>query len=425
MIFTDNQPTTSPERRRKTIFYGWIIVLAAFIANFMGAGLGFYIFNAFLEPLTRLHGWTRTDINLGPMLGYIVSVIAGLLFGSIVTRVGPRVLMSASSIVTALSFYMLGSSGSLEMFYIFYMFMMVGIGGMNGIVSATAVNNWFIRKRGRAMGIATAAISMSGVILTPAAMLILNMGGIESAFLLISLCIALVAPLSWLLVRNRPEERGLLPDGIMPIEIHEGADNGKVQSNTCIPSHWTIVMSARSGNFWKIGTAYGLSMASVLGVMYQLKPRFSDIGFNPGSAMALMSGTALAGAAGKYAWAHLCDIFKAKNVVATLMVCNTAGLCLMFTVDSLATALIFVVFYGFAMGGVVSTQPVIIADFFGRDAYASIARYVGVVVGIDCVGYLIMGRSFDLTGSYDLAYGVFVLFNLIASILVLTLKKIE
>ncbi|HPN10978.1 MAG TPA: MFS transporter [Spirochaetota bacterium] len=415
--------TAGPEGRQTTFFYGWMIVLAAFIANFMGAGLGFYIFNAFLEPLTRLHGWTRTDINLGPMLGYIVSVIAGLLYGTIVTRVGARAIMCASSIVTALSFYFLGVSDNLALFYLFYMLMMMGIGGMNGIVSATAVNNWFIAKRGRAMGIATAAISLSGVILTPAAMLILEAGGLESAFLVISLCIALVAPIVWLLVRNRPEDKGLHPDGIMPVTAwsRTGRENG----HACFqaPSHWTIAMFARSGNFWKIGIAYGLSMASVLGVMYQLKPRFSDIGFDTGSAVALMAGTALAGAVGKYAWAHLCDHFKAKNVAAILMACNAAGLCLMFAVNSMATALAFVIFYGFAMGGVVSTQPVIIAEFFGRDAYPSIARYVGVIVGIDCIGYPIMGRSFDLSRSYDAAYGIFILFNIMAATLLFILKK--
>jgi MFS transporter, OFA family, oxalate/formate antiporter len=417
--------TTGSERRRTAFFYGWIIVLAAFVANFMGAGLGFYIFNAFLEPLTRLHGWTRTDINLGPMLGYIVSVIAGLLYGSIVTRVGARAIMCVSSIVTALSFYFLGVSDNLALFYLFYMLMMMGIGGMNGIVSAVAVNNWFIVKRGRAMGIATAAISLSGVILTPAAMFILETGGLERAFLLISLCIALVAPLMWLLVRNRPEDKGLHPDGIMPLAAGSRDRHDPGNSHVSAPSHWTLAMSARSGNFWKIGMAYGLSMASVLGVMYQLKPRFSDIGFNSGSAVALMAGTALAGAVGKYAWAHLCDHFKAKNVAAVLMACNAAGLCLMFAVNSMSTAIVFVIFYGFAMGGVVSTQPVIIAEFFGRDAYPSIARYVGVVVGIDCIGYPIMGRSFDLSRSYDAAYGVFILFNVVAAILVFTLERKE
>ena len=409
-------------RRKGPLFYGWIVVIAAFIANFMGSGLGFYIFNAFIEPLCRLRGWTRTDINLGPMLGYIAGIVAALFYGSIVNRAGARALMTISSLVTAVSFYLLGTSVDLPLFYIFFILMMTGIGGMNGIVSTTVVNHWFIAKRGMAMGIATAAISLSGVILTPLAMLVMDRFGLESAFLWISLGIALVAPLAWLMVRNRPEERGLHPDGAG--EGHGTMDTGARPEQDIQPvGHWTLTMSLRSGNFWKIGVAYGLSMASVLGVMYQLKPRFSDLGFDGRTAMGLMAGTALAGAAGKYWWAYLCDRYKAKNVSAALMTCNAIGLFIMLGVNSMASAVIFVLVYGFAMGGVVSTQPVIIAEYFGRNAYASIARYVYVLVGIDFIGYPIMGRCFDLTGSYNTAYGAFVLFNLSAALLVFILKK--
>lgn len=411
-------------KRQRALYYGWIIVLAAFIANFMGTGLGFYIFNAFIEPLCRLRGWSRTEINIAPMLGYIVAIFAGLLYGSIVTRFGARALMTISSVVTALSFYLLGSAESLPVFYLFYMIMMMGIGGMNGIVSATAVNNWFITGRGKAMGIATAAISLSGVALTPLAMIILEQSGIYRAFLWISIGIALVAPLMWLLVRNRPEERGLLPDGAVPVKsgIHV-KEAGDEAGQPAAAVRWTLAMSVRNRNFWKIGIAYGLSMASVLGVMYQLKPRFSDLGFTSGMAMGLMAGTALAGTAGKYCWAYLCDRFPAKSVAAVLMVCNGAGLCIMLAVNSMTSAIIFVLLYGFAMGGVVSTQPVIIAEFYGRESFPSIARYIYAIVGIDCIGYPIMGRSFDLAGSYDIAYTVFILFNFAAAILVYSMKK--
>jgi MFS transporter, OFA family, oxalate/formate antiporter len=410
-------------KRQSAVYYGWVIVLAAFIANFMGTGVGFYIFNAFIEPLSRLRGWSRTEINIAPMLGYIVAIFAGLLYGSIVTRFGARALMTISSFVTAFAFYLLGSAESLPVFYLFYMIMMMGIGGMNGIVSATAVNDWFISGRGRAMGIATAAISLSGVALTPFALIILEQSGINRAFLWISLGIALVAPLMWILVRNRPEDRGLLPDGVLPVK-NIIKDKGVIEeSGHPFAVRWTLARSVKNKNFWKIGIAYGLSMASVLGVMYQLKPRFSDLGFNSGTAMGLMAGTALAGTAGKYCWAYLCDRFPAKSVAAILMACNGAGLCIMLTVNSMTSAIIFVILYGFAMGGVVSTQPVIIAEFYGRESFPSIARYIYAIVGIDCIGYPIMGRSFDLAGSYDAAYIVFILFNIIAAILVLKLKN--
>jgi MFS transporter, OFA family, oxalate/formate antiporter len=71
----------------------------------------------------------------------------------------------------------------------------------------------------------------------------------------------------------------------------------------------------------------------------------------------------------------------------------------------------------------VSTQPVLIANSFGRESFPSIARYIGVVVGLDCIGYPIMGRSFDITGSYGTAYGIFIVFNIVAVLLVASLRK--
>ena len=91
--------------------------------------------------------------------------------------------------------------------------------------------------------------------------------------------------------------------------------------------------------------------------------------------------------------------------------------------QSMAAVIFFVVIYGFSMGGVVSTQPVMIADSFGREAFPTIARYIWVVVGINCIGYPIMGGSFHMTGSYDAAYGIFIIFNICAVCLIALLKK--
>ena len=164
-------------------------------------------------------------------------------------------------------------------------------------------------------------------------------------------------------------------------------------------------------------------MASVLGVMFQLKPRFSDVGFDGKTAMRLMAATALAGAVGKYLWARLCDSFPARTVVAALIAFNAAGLGLLLLPPSMAAVALFVVIYGFSMGGVVSTQPVMIAATFGREAFPTIARYIWVVVGFNCIGYPIMGMSFDMTGSYSAAYGIFIVFNICALCLIASLKK--
>ena len=82
----------SPVREGR-IYYGWFIVMTAFIANFMAIGTSYYIMNAFMEPLCEMHGWSRTDINIALMLGMLTSFASQFLCGTLVMRIGPRKLM--------------------------------------------------------------------------------------------------------------------------------------------------------------------------------------------------------------------------------------------------------------------------------------------------------------------------------------------
>jgi len=91
--------------------------------------------------------------------------------------------------------------------------------------------------------------------------------------------------------------------------------------------------------------------------------------------------------------------------------------------DFLSTAADGVWKIGISAGGVVSTYPVMVGLIFGRAGYASVARFLGALVRISSLGYPIMGLSFDLTGSYDGAYTLFIVFNLVAASLVLFIKK--
>lgn len=410
-------------------YFGWIIVAVSFAANFLGAGTGFYIFNAFIEPLCSARGWTRAEINVAPMLGYIMNLLGVFIFGTMVHRVGPRILMGICSVFTALSFLLLGFTSDLYVFYALFMLLFFSISGMSGIVTATAVNNWFVLKRGFALGIATAGVSLAGVILPAFALAIIQTRGLMAAFLWISVIVVFMAPVAFALIRTGPEEFGLMPDGVAhekgALYDDEPFYNGRSSGVAHEKSVWTLPMLIRSQAFWKISIAYGLSMGSVMGVMFQLKPRFTDVGFDHVTAMRLMTSTAMLGVAGKFVWAWLCDRFSARKVVMVLLLFNMTGLFLGIIHGSLIATIMFVTIYGFSMGGVVSTQPVFIASYFGRQEYPMVARYSGLIVGINTLGYAVMGASFYFTGSYDAGYVAFILQNLIALVLIGMIKNFE
>lgn len=424
------------QKSEEGVFYGWYIVIIAFIGNFISTGTGFYIFNAFMEPICVLRGWTRTDINIAPMLGWITFIFCSLLYGTLLFRIGPRLIMTVGSILSAFSFIMLGRVHDIWTFYILYMLLFMGNGAMGGIVANTAVNNWFISKRGRALGIATAGISLSGAVVPYVAMIVLEIVGLEHAFLWIGFAILMVAPLAFVALRNRPEDHGLLPDGVRSgdggVNGVPSGENPVASSDSVLPETdehdrytlWLPSMLVRTKSFWKLGLAYGLVMMGVSGIMFQLKPHFSDVGFDSRTAMIMMAATALAGSVGKYIWGMLCDHFTPQRVVAVLISAIMVGHILALQ-SSLLALVLFIIIFGFSMGGVMSTFPVFIAHLFGRESFALVGRFLGLLLGINIIGYLIMGQSFDRTGSYNIAYAIFIVLDIIAISLILTISKPE
>jgi len=424
----------------KPFFYGWYVTGVAFLCNFMATGVGFYIFNAFMKPLCEERGWSRGDINMAPVIGGLTGLIGMYVFGTLVMRVGPRILMSIGPLISGFSFAALGRAQDVWQFYLLFVLLFVGNGAMAGIVANTAVNNWFVLKRGKALGLSTMGISASGAVLPFAAMILLEYTDLEHAFMLIGLSIMVVSPVAWLLVRNRPEDHGLGPDGLSfkpDIQLVPKFSTGIDKASESLYSEyfsargksgeasgkWSFSMVVRSATFWKLGLVYAMTMMAVVGVMFQLAPRFEDIGFDKKIAMYMMAITALLGASGKFAWGVLCDHFEPRRVVSLLIFANAAGLGLALVQGSMLTLVLFIIVFGFSMGGVVSTMPVMVAYLFGRDAYASVARFLGLIVQLQLVGYFIMGTSFELTGSYDAAYGIFIVLDFVAAVMILTTEK--
>lgn len=429
------------------LFYGWYIVGMTFVCRFMATGVGFYIFNAFMIPLGIERGWSVPHINYAPMIGGVITWVGTYIYGTLVMRVGPRPLMAIGPIVSGIAFAALGQAQHLWQFYLLFVLLFFGNGAMAGIVANTAVNNWFSKKRGKALGLSMVGISLSGALLPVIAMFIIERTDLANAFLWIGAMILAAAPASWLVIRNRPEEHGMVPDGVVDragegtrspgvndetfqnipladdpmdggFEAVEVTSSGGIEKNV-----WTFSMVVRLPTFWKMGVVYSLAMMSVVAVMFQLAPRFINIGFDNRDAMYMMSMTALLGALGKYVWGMLCDYFDPRRVVAALITLTGFGLGLGLIQDSTLALVSFIVIFGFSMGGVVSTHPVMIAFLFGRESYASVARFLGLLIRLQLVGYFIMGQSVERTGSYDKAYISFIFFNLIAAAIVLTLKK--
>ncbi len=402
------------------IFYGWYVALVAFLANFMSVGTGFYAMNAFMEPLSQLRGWTRTDINLALVLGTFVGFICQFFYGKAVNRIGPRKMMCMGAIVSGLAFIILGRVERLWLFYTFYILLYMGNGAFGGIVASSAVSNWFIAKRGKALGLATAGMSLSGVVLPFILMYLIVKINITASFSLVGLFTISLVPLFWAVIRDWPEERGLHPDGTGQREDPLSCDH--YSSTSAVPNPYPISELVKTPTFWRLGLGFTMMLTGSVGIMSQLKPRFVDLGYGQWEAMFMMCCTAASGTLGKYIWGMLCDRFSPNKVAFALALLNSLGIWFGL-MDSSKWALYgFIVIYGNAMGGLVPAFSVMTAYIYGRLYFAHVMKYMYIFLVMELVGYVIAGQSYDRTGSYDGAYWTFMVLNLIAAYLVLGAK---
>ncbi|RJP93494.1 MAG: MFS transporter [Desulfobacteraceae bacterium] len=407
-------------------FYGWYIAGIAFWANFLSTGTGFYAFNAFLEPLCNARGWTRTDINMALVIGTIFGFCGQYIYGTILMKTGVRILMLMGSLIAGLSFICIARVQTLWEFYIAYSLLFIGNGAYGGIVAGSVVNNWFVDKRGKAIGLATTGMSISGAILPLTALWLIQHTGMETAALCIGIVMLSFGPLAWFIVKDWPEDMGMAPDGLpSTVAVPTVAGHIPVPIPQKVQTHpqWGLGRLARTDVFWKLGIAFALLMMGTVGVMSQLKPRFADTGFSPMAAMLMMGATALAGAAGKYTWGVMSDRFSPIRIAIILTFANALGLGLAFLKGSWIALTAFILVFGFSMGGIMSIFPILVATIYGRENFASVLRYVSFFLLLQLFGYLIAGQSYDRTGSYDLAYAIFIGFDLIAGLMLFSLHN--
>ncbi len=143
------------------------------------------------------------------------------------------------------------------------------------------------------------------------------------------------------------------------------------------------------------------------------------------AAMMMMGLTALTGAVGKYVWGSLCDRFNIRHVASIMAAFNAIGLGWAMFENSNIALFAFIILYGFSMGGTMSVYPVMIAGVFGRKNFAFVLKFISVFLAFQFIGYVIAGMSFDLTGSYDAAYLIFFILDVMAAMILFSIKIVK
>ena len=384
----------APAAGERGVYRGWRIVAVAFLTHCLTVGCVFYSFGVFFTPLVAEFGWSRAEVSWGFSSISIFGALYAPLVGRLVDRHGPLPSQLCGVVVLGGTLMLLGGVHSLLQYYVLLAGLLsLGSTALGAIPSNTAVAGWFHRRRGRALGLATAGISMGGVVFVPLSQVLIDQLGWRRAFVALGATVLVVgfAPVA-LLMRKAPAE---LP----AIERFPRASGAELASE--IERSLTVREAVRDRNFWLIAVAFALTVMSLSAILLHQIPLLIDLDVSPAHAALALGATAGVGVVGKLGFGTLLDRFDQRRVIVACFLLQAVGLLLLPFARVPALLVLYVLVYGYAMGGNATLQATIIGECFGRLHYGAIAgRMSPFIVLSQALAVPIVGWLRDRTGTY-------------------------
>jgi MFS family permease len=383
------------------------MVLVAFCIDFVAVGFFFYSYGVFFKAIAEDFGGSRLGVAIGLTVTNAVGAIAAPYVGRALDKYPLRNVMGIGALFMAFGF--LGLSfvqNELQFYLVLGLFIGFGASSMGNLATSKLVTNWFDKRRGTALGIAAAGVSLSGVIMPYiSAELIENFGWRQGFLVYSAFTFLVVVPLIFRLVISRPEDVGLRPDGAMPIKFDDGSILPPVEK---APPKMRLLELFKEHNFRMIVLTFSLLFCSMSATLTHMIPRLTDFGYTLVEASLVMSLCAGFGVVGKLSFGWLSDRLSVRKVMAIVILLQFTGQYLMFSSLDYLTFAIGASMFGYGVGGVVPMHGAVVGKTFGRDRFGAVLGLMRpAMFPIQILGVPFAGWIFDVTGSYDVAFQVF------------------
>lgn len=385
--------------------------------SFIADGSLFFGFTVFFNPIRQDFGWSAAVMSMAFSIHRIGMGILSPIVGVLVDRVGPRRLMLFGWTIFGLGFLLISRMNSLWEFYGAFLILTVGLSFGFFLVMNTTIANWFIKKRSRAFSIISAGMASSGILVPLLALMVDELGWRTS---LVAVAITLWVtglPLS-LLMRHKPSQYGLLPDGDTAVQPDEQiskesreADNENINqdADTTAPS-FTAKDALKTKAFWLLASMTFFQMIGMGSIWLHIVPYMESINIPTTIGALAVTGMTASSLIGRLGLGFLGDFMNKRYLIALSFALQAIGMFLFSIIDADKIWLIalFLLTYAPGYGAVISLTPALQADYYGAKNFGAIA---GLILIVSMVGGItspvVAGWIFDITGSYRLAWKIF------------------
>lgn len=396
----------------RKFFYGWIIVVVSTLALVVSNGLSIGGLPVFYKPM--LADLVASGAVPADKAQSLVGGAAGLTFlfagflapvaGYLLIRISSKIMMCIGCVILGGALIIYSQSNSAGLIYLSHSLLGTSLGFVGVLVNTVLISNWFRRNRGLAMGIVLTGTSFGGVVIPQIATPLIAGYGWRTAMISVSLLVWLVLlPAAIFLVRSRPSEMGLFPDGDegpptdgenKPIEV----TGLSLREALATPTFWLFSICAAL-------IFYGIFVVSQQLNLYLQSPK---IGVSLQDAGDIQSKMFAASVVGKFLFGWLSDRFRSTRVMlfgAGLMFASTLFL---FDLNA-GNVLLFVIPFGLTYGGIFVLLQLLVADYFGLKSLGLILGAVTVIETIGgAVGTRVTGMIADQNGG-DYSQGFMIL----------------
>jgi|TARA_B100002003_G_scaffold251662_1_gene296556 MFS family permease len=398
------------------IFYGWWLVgVAAFLLTLMSLTV-FQGLGTILVALERQFGWSRTALSGAFSLARVEGAILGPVEGFLVDRIGTRRMVLIGYILMGLGFIWLGQVETLWQFYASFMTISLGSGLGGWLAIIAMVNNWFTRQRSFAMASAMSGIHFGGL-LVPLFALGIETFEFRGAATIIGVILLIVVGPAAKIIRNRPEDMGLQPDGDSEL-LSESVLTEDEEPD------FTAGQALKTPVFWILTIMQVASSIAIVTLALHLVPKLTDMGMTLSGAGTVVLTYTIVALPSQFLSGYFADRLPKTLMIAVFLAIQGIAIIIIAFADSVPLAYLFALLYGIGFGGRNPLTTAIRGEYFGRKAFATIMGISQFPMNIGMIGApLFAGYMFDTTNSYVIPFSVFAILTFFGAFLMLFVKK--
>jgi MFS family permease len=402
---------------RPRIYYGWVLIVTLGITETISWGVLYYAFTVYLAPMEADRGWSRGSMTGAFSLGLLLAGIAAIPVGRWLDRHGPRLLMASGSVVAMLLVLAWSQVQTLPELY--------AVWGAIGLTMAATLydpafataNRWFNRQRVQALTLITLMAGFASTVFIPLAGWLVQVESWRPSLITLAIVLGVgtIAPHA-LLLRGKPEDLGLHPDGA-PVAYSQATEPSRVGT--------PVGQAIRHASFRWLTLSLWLATITTAAVGVHLLPYLQDRGYDPTFAASLTGSIGVMQVLARLFLAPFGNRTSPRVLAAGILTLQPLALLVLLLARSTPGLIAFVALFGAQRGLTTLIRPALVADLYGPARYASIAGVLQFALSLaQAAAPFGAGAAYDALRSYEPIFWGLTLLSALAVVAILPAKKV-